>query len=110
MLELVNKHSSFHSLESPKSTDGFKIKVLIFRFQVKFEDKSEFMEINLYQTVGELKKFLRNFTQLSQSQFVVYYVEMFEGNTKDTTKLVLPNLSLLSLNMKIGDEIHIDRK
>ncbi|KAH3701455.1 hypothetical protein DPMN_076443 [Dreissena polymorpha] len=77
---------------------------------VKFEDKSEFMDINLHQTFGELKKILRNFTQVPPSQFVVYYVEMFEGNPKDTRKLVLPNLSLLSLNMKIGDEIHIDRK
>lgn len=77
---------------------------------VKFDDKAEFMDISLHQTVAEFKKLLQNFTGLQTSQFRVFYVENLEGKYCDMNEMKLPNRTLLSYNMNVGDEIHIDKK
>ena len=77
--------------------------------QVKFEEKTEYMNIDLRQTVKDFKKLLQNFTGLPPSKMRVSYVENFDGWYKDIITLRLPNKTLLSLNINEGDEFQIDR-
>lgn len=83
---------------------------MIYTLQVKFEDKVEYMDVYLHQTIAEFRKLLQNFTKLHTKQMRVFYVEMFDGAVRDTTELKLPNKTLLSVNMKVGDELHVDKK
>ena len=68
------------------------------------------MDIDKRQTVFELKKLLRNFTGLHHLKFRLMHVENFEGKYRDTNEMKFPNKTLVSMNLREGDEIIIYKK
>ncbi|XP_052804256.1 tubulin-specific chaperone cofactor E-like protein [Mya arenaria] len=81
------------------------------RLLVKFEDKAEYMDIKLYQTVLQFKKLLQNFTGLPCNETHVDYIEMLDGQQiHGATDMRLSHKTLVTYNFNPGDEIHIFRK
>jgi len=79
--------------------------------QVKFEDeKSEMMDVYLYQTEAEFRKLLQCFTGLPSGATSVFYIEMLDGQQIGIEEMRMPHKTLVTYNFNKGDEIHIYRK
>nr|XP_006819729.1 PREDICTED: tubulin-specific chaperone cofactor E-like protein-like [Saccoglossus kowalevskii] len=75
---------------------------------VKFRDEQKLMNINLTQTVSELKKHLRDFVGLPPSKFLLDYLD--PECPQGSTEMKSNNRRLYAYKMKDGDEIHIFKK
>ena len=67
------------------------------------------MNINIKQTVGDLKKnILQNYTGLHPSKFRVYYRDA--GGWTGDEELKYPKKVLHMVGVKMGDELHIEER
>ncbi|XP_060077545.1 tubulin-specific chaperone cofactor E-like protein [Ylistrum balloti] len=67
------------------------------------DEKSQEMEINITQTVRELKKFLQNFAGLPSHKFRLFFHAIVDGVPLNSSELIFPDKVLHSLNINDGD-------
>lgn len=82
---------------------------VICRVKVIFDEseKEEMMDIDVRQTIRELKKLFQNFAGIPSSKFRLWYVEMYEGSQRSTLELLVPDKHVYQLHVRDGDQFLI---
>lgn len=103
--ELIRIHGKLDPLVNIDLRPERKVRVTIV-----YGNELQERNIDVYQTVTELKQKLENFANISASKMKLFYLNQHMKHVIGPEHMKFPNKQLYSYNIRNGDEIIVDSK